>query len=101
MSGARGGGRRGGGGGRVGGGCRAGGGGRGNINMTQVELNTLLQQQVNMAMANFQAGINAMGGEFISFDLASFLGFVSFRLCFTRVPCFRYWCQSTPTSVLL
>ena len=98
MSGARGGGRRGGG---RGGGGRAGGGGRGNINMTQAELNNLLQQQVNMAMANFQAGINAMGGELISVDLASFLGFVSFRLCFTRVPCFRCWCQSTPTSVLL
>src|ERR1043165_5393895 len=78
MSGARGGGRRGG--ARGGGGGRAGGGGRGNINMTQAELNDLLQQQVNMAMATFQAGINAMGGELVSVDLASFLG-VMFFFC--------------------
>ena len=53
MSGIRGG-RRGG--GRTGG--RNGGGGRGGVNLTQEDLNTLLQ-------AAFQAGHNAHGGELI------------------------------------
>ena len=66
MSGAHGGERRGGGGGHGSGGGRAGGGGRGNINMTQAELDNLLQQQVNMAMATFQAGLNAMGGVVVN-----------------------------------
>ena len=48
MSGARGGGRRGGGGGRA-------GGGRGNINMTQEELNNLIQSEVTAAVAAYQA----------------------------------------------
>ena len=60
MSGARGG-RRG---GRTGG--RGGGGrGGGNVNMTQAELNNLLQQQVNIALTAFQTAYNALGGNLI------------------------------------
>ena len=55
MSGARGGHR----------GGRAGGGGRGNVNMTQAELDNLMQQHVNIALAAFQAAHNAMGGTSI------------------------------------
>ena len=95
MSGARGGGRRGG--GRGGGGR---GGGRGNINMTQAELNNLLQQQVNIALAAFQAGHNALGGKLVLTCLVSFLG-VMFPLWFTFVSCFRCCCQPTSTSVFL
>ena len=84
MSGARGGGRRGGG--------RGGGGGRGNINMTQEELNNLLQQQVNMALAAFQAGHNVLGGKLIPINSASFLGVMSFLLWFIHVSCLRCCC---------
>src|ERR1044071_225943 len=67
MSGARGG-RRGG---------RGGGGGRGNVNMTQAELDNLLQQHVNVALAAFQAAHNAMGGKSISTYSTLFQGTVS------------------------
>ena len=68
MSGAHGG-RRG---GRGGGGGREGG--RGNVNMTQEELNNLLQQHVNVALAAFQAAHNAMGGKSIATYSTLFLG---------------------------
>lgn len=88
MSGARGGRRRGG--GRSGG--RGGGGGHCNINMTQAELNNLLQQQVNMALAAFPAGHNVLGGKLIPINSALFLGVMSFLLWFIRASCLRCCC---------
>src|ERR1043165_2997929 len=98
MSGARGGRRGGRSGGRAGG--RGGGGGRGNINMTQAELDNLMQQHVNIALAAFQAAHNSMGGTSILTYPILFLGtvpFLDFHLCV----CSRWCCQSPSTPVLL
>ena len=40
------------------------GGGQDNVNMTQDELNNLIQQQVSIALAAFQAAQQGLGGKF-------------------------------------
>jgi hypothetical protein len=68
--------------------------------MTQAELDNLMQQHVNIALAAFQAAHNAMGGTSILTYPILFLGtvpFLDFHLCV----CSRWCCQSPSTPVLL